>query len=370
LSKLYSARAALVWGFAVLFSFLLAGCAPAPPASQVESGARKVVVFDGGQVTEGEVREGVERLNTAQSAARGGAPKQDIEPGSPQFEAAKRQVVPQLVAFNVAEAYAQENGIGVSQEEIQEEVDTVKDEVAQQAEAAGEKGDPEDLFREALSQFGYTEASFRDEVRASLLLRKVQEEAVGDVEPTEEEVQDFYDENKATRFTIPERRCIRHILFAEDQEEEAEDVKDQLENGGDFAELAEEYSEDPGSRERGGDLGCQPKGGFVSEFDEAAFDAEEGEILGPVETDFGYHIIEVTDIQPEEVTPLEEVAPEIEERLSQQRQATEFDAWIQGQLEERDVGYLPGYDPDEPILPGGSQGAAPKGGVPEGVLPE
>ncbi len=205
-------------------------------------------------------------------------------------------------------------------------------------------------------------------------MQKVQEEAVGDVEPTEEEVQDFYDENRATQFTLPERRCLRHILFAPDEEERAGEVKEELEAGGDFAELAEENSQDPGSRERGGDLGCQAEGAFVPEFDEAAFEAEEGEILGPVETDFGFHVIEVTDIQPEEETPLEEAAPEIEEQLSQQRQATELDAWIQDQLEERNVKYLPGYNPNEArppgIPPGASPEDTPEGAAPEGAPPE
>ena len=350
---------------AVLIPFVLAGCAAASPASKVESGARKVVVFDGGAVTEGEVQEAVERMNTVQSA--GGAPKRETEPGSPQFEAAKRQVVPQLLAFALTEAYARENGTEVSEEEIQEEVDLTKDEVAQQAEAAGREGSPEELFQEALDQFGFGRAEFWEEVRRGLLVQKVQEDVVGVVEPTEEEVGDFYEENKATQFTIPERRCIRHILLTED--EEAEDVRDQLEAGGDFGELAEEYSQDPGSRERGGDLGCQPEGGFVPEFDAAAFEAQEGEVAGPIETDFGFHLIEVTDIQQEEETPLEEAAPEIEERLGQQRQITEFDAWIRDQLEERNPTFLPGYDPDEPVLPGAPPGA-PKGEVPEGGVPE
>ncbi len=346
-------------------SVLLSGCQPAAPASEVDSGAKKVVTFDGGEVTEGEVLEAVERLNSASAAATGkSAP--EVRPGSPQFEAAKAQIVPQLIAFNLAEAYAEENGIEVSEEEVQEEVEQVQAEIGEQAAAVGEDLDPEDAFQEALDQFGFTEDEFREEVRTGLLLQKVQEEAVGDVGPTEEEVQDFYEENSDTRFTVPEQRCIRHILFTEDQEEEAGEVRDELEDGGDFEELAREYSQDPGSRERGGDLGCQPQGGFVPEFDEAAFEGEEGEIVGPIETDFGFHIIEVTEIQPEEQTPLEEAAPEIEEQLSQRQQATGFDAWIQAQLEEWNVKYLPGYDPNEARQPPGLPPGVPEGAVPEG----
>ena len=355
--------------FVVLTFSGLAGCQPAPPASEVESGARKVITFDGGEVTEGEVREQIERLSAAQ-AAGAGAPAPEIRPGSPQFEAAKLQVVPQLLAFELARAYARENGIEVSGEEVQEEIDRAKEQVSEQAAAAGQDMDPEEAFQDALDQFGYTESAFREEIGMGLLVEKVREEAVGDIGPTEEEVEELYEENRESRFTRPEQRCIRHILFTEDQQGEAEDVRRRLESGGDFEELAQENSQDPGSRENGGDLGCQASGGFVPEFDEAAFGANEGDLVGPIETDFGYHLIEITEVRPEEEVPLEEAAPGIEEQLSQQRQAVEFDLWIREQLEERNVKYLPDYDPDRGAPPSLPPGAAPEGAPPEGPPPE
>jgi parvulin-like peptidyl-prolyl isomerase len=356
---------------AVLAVILFSGCGPAAPASEVESGAKKVATFDGGEVTEGEVVDTIKKAS-AQQAAQTGRSAPEIEPGSPQFDAAKSQVMPQLLAFNVAAAYAKENGIEVSGEEVQTEIDSIKDQFNQQAVAAGQgAGDPEETFQEALDQFGYTDASFREEIRNSLLLQKVQDEVLGDVSPTDEEVEAFYEENKDTQFTQPEQRCIRHILFTKDQEDQAEEVKQELEDGGDFAQLAEEYSQDPGSKEQGGDLGCQPKGKFVPEFDDAAFNADEGEIVGPVETDFGYHIIEVTDIQEEGAMPLEDVAPQIEQELTRRSQATGFEDWLRGELEDRNVKYLPGYDPDEAPTPSGlpQQGEAPQGEAPEGTVP-
>lgn len=379
-------RAVFVACSALLVALLLSGCNPAPPSSETGSGARKVVTFEGGEITEGEVVEGVERANAAQAAQMGG-PAPEVEPGSPEFEAAKSQVVPQLLTVDLARAYARENDIRVPEEDVQAELDAAREQVgqqaAQQAEAAGqEPPNPEEAFQQALEQFGFTEESFREEVRTGLLVQRVQEEAVGDAGPTEEEVRNYYDENREAQFTNPETRCIRHILFAsggapgettgssaeqeaatEEARAEAEDVKRQIEDGGDFAELARENSDDPGSGEQGGDLGCNPSGGFVPEFDEAAFGAEEGELLGPIETEFGFHLIEVTEIRPPGETPYEEVRPQIEEQLSGEQQATEFDAWIQDQLEERNVKYLPGYDPAEaapPEAPGAE--APPEGG--------
>ncbi len=370
MNDFFCAKAVLTWSLLVLVSFLLLGCAAAPPASQVESGARKVIMFDGGEVTEGEVRGTVERSNAILAAQTGGSAP-EIEPGSPQFEAAKRQVVPQLLILNLSEAYARENGIRVSESEVQEEVDQAKEELARQAEAVGQGGDPEELFQEALEQLGYTESAFREEARRSVLVRKVQEDALGDIGPTQEEIEEFYRDNRSTLFTIPEQRCVSHILFSPNEEDEAEQVKEQLESGGDFEELAQENSQDPGSRDNGGELGCRPRGsGFVPRFDEAAFSAREGEVVGPVETDFGFHLIEVTEIRPEMEATLEEATPEIRDRLSQQRRAEAFRGWAQDQLEERDVKYLPEYDPARPTPSGLSQGGVPKGDFPEGDVPK
>ena len=341
-------RAVFVACSAFVAAILLSGCSPASPTSEVESGAREVVTFEGGEITEGEVVEGVERANAAQAAQMGG-PAPEVEPGSPEFEAAKAQVVPQLLTVDLARAYARENDIRDPEEEdVQAEVDSAREQVAQQAtqqaEAAGkEPPNPEEAFQQALEQFGFTEESFREEVRTGLLVQKVQEEAVGDVGPTQEEVRNYYDDNREAQFTNPETRCIRHILFAtggapgeettapsaeqeaatEEARKKAEDVKRQLEDGGDFAKLARENSDDPGSAPKGGDLGCNPSGGFAPEFDKAAFGAEEGELLGPVETEFGFHLIEVTEIRPPGETPFEEVRPQIEEQLSGEQQATE-----------------------------------------------
>ena len=351
---------------AVLATLLLSGCGAAPPGGEVDSGAKKVVTYEGGEITEGEVVEGVERLS-AQSAASTGQPAPEVKPDSPEFDAAKAQVVPQLLAVDLAKSYAEENDVTVSAEEVQAEVDATKKSVAEQAQAAGQKGDPDQLFGDALKQFGFTEGSFREEVKTGLTVQKVQQEVAGGEDPTEKEVRAYYDENKETQFTQPEQRCIRHILFNKDQKDLANDVKGEIEDGGDFAALAKEHSQDPSNKDKGGDLGCVPKGQFVPEFDDAAFGAKKGELLGPVETEFGYHLIEVTDIKPAGETPFEEVSPQIEEQIKSEQQASEFQAWVEGQLKERNVKYLPGYDPNAPAE--AAPGAAPEGATPPEEAP-
>jgi peptidyl-prolyl cis-trans isomerase C len=83
----------------------------------------------------------------------------------------------------------------------------------------------------------------------------------------------------------------RHILVA--TQEECEDIKKQIENGADFAELAKAQSQCP-SGKQGGDLGEFGPGQMVKEFDQVVFSEEIGKVCGPVQTQFGYHLIEIT----------------------------------------------------------------------------
>ncbi|CAN5612288.1 peptidylprolyl isomerase [soil metagenome] len=345
--------------FVVVVALLaFAGCSPAEPAQDVESGAQKVVTFDGGEVTKGEVEEAVNQF--AQQSGAG-----EIPPDSPQYQAALQQVMPQLVGVEIAQAYAQENDVEVTQQDVDDEIETIKDQITEQAKAAGQDIGREKAFEEALTQADLTEDELRQDIRDQLPIQKVQEEVVGDVEPTEDEIQAFYDENKELQFATPEQRCISHILFNKDQEQKAEEVKQQLQDGGNFAELAKEFSQDPGSKEEGGDLGCQGEGSFVPEFEEAAFSADEGEVVGPVETEFGYHVIKVTETRPAETAPLEEVKPQIREQLAQEEQFTEFEKWLDKEKEDRNIEYLPGYKPEDQPAPGGTTGGEPTA-VPQG----
>ena len=324
------------WSISLLFAVALVtlSCEPAEPVANVEPESKKVAVFEGGEVTLGEVQE------FAVQSGMG-----ELSPGDPQYEAMIQQIMPTLVDFEIAKAYAEEQGITVSESDVNQEIETIKDQIAEQAQAQGMNVGREEAFTQALQQAGLTEEELRVQLRDQLPVQKVQERVVGDAEASQEEVERFYEENKELQFTTPEQRCARHILFNKDQRAQAEEVKGRLQNGADFAELAREFSQDPGSAENGGDLGCLGQGETVPNFEEALFNAEEGEIVGPVETEFGYHVVEVTDIRQQSTQPLSEVEGQIREQLSADIQAQEFSSWIQEQKEQRNVKYLPGYKP-------------------------
>jgi peptidyl-prolyl cis-trans isomerase C len=324
------------WFVSLLFAgaLLALSCEPAEPVANIEPESKKVAVFEGGEVTLGEVQE---------FAAQSGMG--ELSPGDPQYEAMIQQIMPTLVDFEIAKAYAEEQGITVSESEVNQEIETIKDQISEQAQAQGMSLGREEAFTQALQQAGLTEEELRAQLRDQLPVQKVQERVVGDAEASQEEVERFYEENKELQFTTPEQRCARHILFNKDQRAKAEEVKGQLQNGADFAELAREFSQDPGSAENGGDLGCLGQGETVPNFEEALFNAEEGEIVGPIETEFGYHVIEVTEVRQQSTQPLSEVEGQIREQLSADIQAQEFSSWIQEQKEQRNVKYLPGYKP-------------------------
>ena len=314
--------------------FVSLGCRPAEPQANVDSQAKKIATFEGGDVTQGELNQFAEQSGFG-----------DLSEDDPQYEAALQQIMPQLVGIEIAKAYAEENNITVSDKEVDQEIDKIKEQVGEQARSSGQDLSDQEAYEQALKQNNITEDELREDIRENLPVQKVQEKVAGDAEPSDGEIQKFYEENKEAQFTTPEQRCVRHILFNKDQKQKAEDAKKELEDGADFAELAREDSQDPGSAEKGGDLGCLGKGETVPEFEEAAFGAEQGEIVGPVQTQFGYHIIEVTDAKPEQTRPLSEVESQIRSQLSTEEQSQAFSKWLEEQRKQRDVEYLKGYGP-------------------------
>jgi peptidyl-prolyl cis-trans isomerase C len=334
LGILLSNRMLYVSVFLGVVLFVSLGCNAAEPQANTESQAKEIATFEGGSVTQGELDE------FAKQSGFG-----DISPDDPQYEAAIQQIMPQLVGIEIAKAYASEHNITATDEEVDQEIEKIKKQVGDQARSSGQDVSNQEAYEQALKQNNITEAELREDIRENLPVQKVQEQVSDDVEPTDEEIQKYYEQNKEAQFTTPEQVCVSHILFAKDQQQKAEDVKKQLEDGGDFAELAEEYSQDPGSAKKGGDLGCLGKGETVPPFEKAAFGAEEGEIVGPVKTQFGYHLLEVTEKKPQQTRPLGEVESQITSQLASEKESEAFSKWLDEQKKKRDVQYLEGYKP-------------------------
>jgi peptidyl-prolyl cis-trans isomerase D len=154
------------------------------------------------------------------------------------------------------------------------------------------------------------------------------------VQVSDEEIKKFYLENQS-RYQTPEERRASHILIPaaaaaspDDKaraKAQAEDLLKQVKaNPKKFGELAAKFSKDPGSAEKGGDLGFFGRGLMVKPFDEAAFSMKVGDIAGPVETQYGYHIIRLDAIKAMHITPLEAVKAQIETEVRKPKVARAF----------------------------------------------
>ncbi len=146
------------------------------------------------------------------------------------------------------------------------------------------------------------------------------DEIAGDIELDEEEIEQAYEASKG-QYRKPEARIASHILLSVPRSadeakqnavlEQAEQLVIRLNQGEDFAVLAEEFSDDPGSKRQGGDLGIIAKGQMVPEFEEAVFGMAQGEISAPVKTEFGYHIVKLTSLEEESIRPYQDVKAEV-----------------------------------------------------------
>lgn len=156
------------------------------------------------------------------------------------------------------------------------------------------------------------------------------EDAAKDVTINDEALRAYYDQIK-DRYESPERRHARHILIAVGDglddaaaNKQAEDVLAKIKAGGDFAALAKQYSKDPGSAAKGGDLGWAGRGQFVAPFEEAVFGMSPGEVRGPIKTQFGYHIIKLDELEAARHKSFDEVRAEVETEYRNDRARAVF----------------------------------------------
>ena len=191
----------------------------------------------------------------------------------------------------------------------------------------------------ALEREGKTVADFRKDLATELRIKSLVESEV----PTNSAVSDAdvtaLFEKEKEHLATPETVTARHILIKAEKTDaesvraekkaKAEALRKQLIDGADFAKLAKENSEDPGSKDSGGSY-TFPRGKMVPEFEKAAFDRPVNEIGPLVETDYGYHIIQTTEHKKGGSTSLEDVKPRLVEYLKQKKQMELFEKFIAG----------------------------------------
>ncbi|APH03909.1 foldase protein PrsA [Bacillus weihaiensis] len=225
-----------------------------------------------------------------------------------------------LITKSIIEQEAKKQEVKVSDEEVEAEVDELV------LSYGGEE-----MFNQTLATSGLTMEDVFEDMKLNLQIEKLVESRI---DVTEEELQTYFEENKES-FAKTKQIQASHILVKD--EDTANEVKDKLNAGQDFIELAQEYSTDTASAESGGDLGYFGEGSMVAEFEEAAFSMKVDEVSEPVKTEYGYHIIKVTDIQEASEASFNESKEEITTILTDEKMSTEYPIWLEEKKEEYDV---------------------------------
>jgi foldase protein PrsA len=225
-----------------------------------------------------------------------------------------------LINNKIVEIAAEKENVKISDEDVDAEMKEF-------VEANG----GEESLNYALEQSGLTKKDIETEIVNYLKIVKLLE---SEVDITEEEMKTHFEENKDS-YNEPEQVKASHILV--ENEETANKVKEKLEAGEDFAELAKEYSTDSSNAENGGKLGYFSKGTMVEGFENIAFSMNVGEISDPVKTDYGYHLIHVTDKKEAKEANFEDHQAEIKQTLFEQEISTEYSSWITEQREKLEI---------------------------------
>ncbi|MDA3851698.1 MAG: peptidylprolyl isomerase [Spirochaetaceae bacterium] len=249
----------------------------------------------------------------------------------------RQELLQGLVDQTLLRQKAEELNIEAAQEDIDEQYQSFLEQFDSEEEAQG-----------FLDEQGYSVKELKRDMTVDLQVQKLLENELYPLaDPNEEDVAAFYDEHP-DYFVEPEQIQARHIIIAlaaDDTEEQKtlarkkiQDVLDLALQGEDFAELAKLHSEGP-SAPQGGDLGWFRRGQMVAPFEEAAFVLDVGEISGIVETQFGFHIIQVEDKKEAGVTSLEDAASTIKDFMRQDKLPALYEEYLGNLTENAEIVY-------------------------------
>ena len=278
----------------------------------------------------------------------------------------KERVVNELIVKTLLDEEIKKRGIKITNKDTEDAIKDIIDKV----------GSKEQL-NNILKQNGMTSSQFRNDIAEQVRIKKLAEQ-LGNSDVSDADAKKYYDKH-IQRFKYPEQVRASHILVAANRKDLEELVK--AENEGKelsqadlnakvdakikekkdkaekilsevkkdpskFAKIAKENSEDPGSAINGGDLGFFPRGRMVAEFEKAAFNLKPNTLSDVIQTQFGYHIIYVTDRKVAGQEPYDKVQKDIKEFLKNQKQVEMIDELVESLKKNAKIEFVdPSYDP-------------------------
>ena len=302
--------------FALLFSCLL--LAPAVAQAKIINAIAAIVNDD--IITLNDL------FREAQPALR------EADKKSPLDDAARTKIrqatLEQLVEKRLVEQKVREMNIKIGDEEIGQAIEDVKRQ---------NKIGSQEAFKAALASQGMTFEQYRAQLQEQLeRLRLVSMEVHSKIQVGESEMRDYYEKNLA-KYSEEESFHARHIYFRVSEKSSPEEIKHTMttalmvlaeaRSGKDFVELAKTYSEDPGAKKDGGDLGLFKKGDMLPELEKTILAMKPGEVSELVSTPVGLHIIKLEERIKGKVKPFESVKTEIEDVLYRKKSEERFNQW-------------------------------------------
>ena len=293
--------------------------APAEPAKPVPAQLPDVLArVNGENVTRQEFQDFVGNL---ESRAGGPVPPE-------QRDQVYRRVLDQIVGYKLLQQEAKTRKVAIPDADVEARIAEIKKQFPS-----------EDLFMQMLVERKMTVDRMRLEARDDMAVGKmIEDEIAAKAAVKPEQVQEFYDKNP-DQFKQQERVRASHILISFPEgadaaakaaaKTKAEGLLKDVKAGKDFAALAKQHSQDPGSAVNGGDLGFFQQGQMVGPFNDVAFSLAPGATSDLVETQFGYHIIRVAEKQGARTVPLAEVRPQVEQFLQNRNREEQTEAFVE-----------------------------------------
>jgi peptidyl-prolyl cis-trans isomerase C len=285
-----------------------------PAAATKESpstGKNSVAVVNGVVISKAEMDKELQRCQKQVTASG-----QEIKPE--QLTEVKKGILQSLISREVLYQESQKRGVKATDAEVDQKLKELQ------------SGFPSDAeYKAALQQMNLTEAELRSQLTRQMTIKKLVDlEVMDKITISDEDAKAFYEGNPE-RFKVPEQVRASHILIKVEPKASDEDkakarqelviIQERIKKGEDFAALAKELSKDPGSASRGGDLNFFQRGQMVGPFDKVAFELKPGEVSDIVETQFGYHLIKVTDKKAAGTMSYDEVKDRIMQFLKQEK---------------------------------------------------
>jgi parvulin-like peptidyl-prolyl isomerase len=301
------------------------------------------------------LRNGIEALRLSEAT----------EEGRRRVEMLKEGIIGELIDRTLIEAEAERRRVSISEDRFSTTYNR------RVAEMGGEE-----LYRAYLAAHSLTDEEFRRIVRQEILGELMQSELTAGLVVTADEARLFYEKEKANpnlsaMFVEPARARASHILISARRSQiagefrskgmtkadadrlaaqemakrrsRAADILSKARSRQDFARLARAHSEDPGTRDRGGDLGLFTHNTHTAKFDDAVFALKPGQTSDIVETEYGYHIIKLIERTPERTRSFDEARAEIEKQILARKRAEMLTTWLERRRREADVQVDPFY---------------------------